>query len=322
MTYTNQTREQRTENAFFRGAALTLRNPRYRTTFFGLAETLLRDDLSPNDLTIKALGIADRVVNATVVARQSGVVAGIEEVTVLLRERGVEAVPEKRDGEIVKPDDALLRLRGGEQRILTLERTALNLLQRMSGIATAAHCLQERVRKSGSRAKVIGTRKTPWGLLDKRALHLGGAGTHRLGLGDAILIKNNHLALLAAREQEAVAVAIERAWQFRREAGFIEAEVTSEEGARAAASTYKRLQKDSAENYACLMLLDNMSPERIATVVAMLQQEEMWDSVLIEASGGISESNLEAHGASGADAISIGALTHSARALDISLRIS
>ena len=81
----------------------------------------------------------------------------------------------------------------------------------------------------------MGTRKTPWGLLDKRALHLGSGGTHRLGLGDAILIKNNHLALLPSREEEAAPLAIERAWKFRGESAFIEVEVRGEDGARAAA---------------------------------------------------------------------------------------
>jgi len=317
-----ETREQRTERTFFRGASLTLRNPRYRTTFSTLVETLLRDDLAPNDLTVRALGIAERTVNAAIVARQAGVVAGIEELTFLFRERGIEAIAEKRDGEVVRPDETVLRLKGPEQKTLGLERTALNLLQRMSGIATAAHCWQECVRKTGSRAKVVGTRKTPWGLLDKRALHLGGVGTHRLGLGDAILIKNNHLALLAASEQESAPVAVERAWRFRSEAAFIEVEVRTEEGAHAAARAYQGLQRQAAEDYACLILLDNMAPDRIAAIVAMLQQEKLWDSVLIEASGGISKGNLETYAASGADAISIGALTHSSRALDISLRIS
>ena len=88
-------------------------------------------------------------------------------------------------------------------KLLSLERVGLNLLQRMSGIATASRCLQERAQRRNPATRIVGTRKTPWGLLDKRALHLGSGGTHRLGLGDAILIKNNHLALLASREEEA-----------------------------------------------------------------------------------------------------------------------
>jgi nicotinate-nucleotide pyrophosphorylase (carboxylating) len=168
----------------------------------------------------------------------------------------------------------------------------------------------------------VGTRKTPCGLLDKRALHLGNGGTHRLGLADAIVIKNNHLALLASCEEEAVSSAIERAWKFRNESAFIEVEVRTEGAARAAAKTFCCLQHEAQEEYPCLLMLDNMSPEQIQCVVGTLRQEGLWNSTLIEASGGISEANLEAYAAGGADAISIGALTHSVRALDISQRMS
>jgi len=168
----------------------------------------------------------------------------------------------------------------------------------------------------------VGTRKTLWGLLDKRALHLGSGGTHRLGLGDAILIKNNHLALLADSEEEAAPIAIERAWKLRNEAAFIEVEVRSEAAARAAANAFRRMQEDAGEEFPCLLMLDNMSPDEIRAIVGILQRERLWESTLIEASGGISEANLEAYASCGADAISIGALTHSARALDLCQRIS
>jgi len=168
----------------------------------------------------------------------------------------------------------------------------------------------------------VGTRKTPWGLLDKRALHLGNGGTHRLGLGDAIVIKNNHLALLASREEDAAPMAIEKAWKFRAESAFIEVEVRGEAAARAAAQTFRRLQEDASEQYPCLLMLDNMSPAEITAILGMLRREGLWEHALIEASGGISESNVEGYADCGVDAISIGALTHSARALDICQRIS
>ena len=168
----------------------------------------------------------------------------------------------------------------------------------------------------------MGTRKTPWGLLDKRAVHLGGGGTHRLGLGDAIVIKNNHLALLAPREEEAAPMAIERAWEFREKSAFIEVEVRGEAGALAAAEAFRRLQEDAAEEYPCLLMLDNMTPDEIGPILDVLRRENLWEHVLIEASGGISEANVEAYAACGVDAISVGALTHSARALDICQRIS
>lgn len=318
----NLTREQRTEQALFRGSALTLENARYGQTVRALTEILLRDDIAPGDLTAKALRLQERNVHAAVISRQGGVAAGLDEFAFLLREHGIKVKFEKRDGEVIRPDQVLLRLEGPETRVLAIERVGLNLLQRMSGIATSARCLQERARRRCDSVRIIGTRKTPWGLLDKRALHLGGVGTHRLGLGDAILIKNNHLALFAKSEEEAAPMAIERAWNSCGEAAFIEVEVRGEGAARIAAQTFRRLQDATSEQYPCLLMLDNMTPDQIAGIVEALRQERLWDHVLLEASGGVSESNVEAYAASGVDAISIGALTHSARALDICLRIS
>jgi nicotinate-nucleotide pyrophosphorylase (carboxylating) len=316
------TREQRIKRALFRGHVLRIRNARYRHTVRALTDLLLAADLAPIDQTAKALGRPKRTVRGAVISQQGGIVAGLDEFRFLLGRRGLQVVPEKHDGEAVAPGDVLALVEGREMKLLGLERVGLNLLQRMSGIATTARCLQERSQRRGGRARVVGTRKTPWGLLDKRAVHLGGAGTHRLGLGDAILIKNNHLALLAPTELEAVPMAIERAWKARREAAFIEVEVRGLAAARVAAQTFRRLREGAAEEYPCLLLLDNMTSDQIGTIVGRLQHESLWNDVLIEASGGISETNIESYAATGVDAISLGALTHSARALDICLRIS
>jgi nicotinate-nucleotide pyrophosphorylase (carboxylating) len=316
------TREQRTQQALFRGATLTLDHPEYRDTVRTFTETLLRADLLPRDLTVTALAIDGRPAKAAILARDGGVVAGLAELAFLLQAHGIAVAAEKRDGDVIRPGDVLLRTEGDEIQLLALERVGLNLIQRMSGIATAIRCLQERARRQCPATRIVGTRKTPWGLLDKRALHLGNGGTHRLGLGDAIVVKNNHLALLAPREEDAAPIAIERAWPFRKDSAFIEVEVRGEAAARAAAETFRRLQGDAVEAYPCLLMLDNMTPDQIGAILEMLRRENLWDHVLIEASGGISESNVEAYAARGVDAISIGALTHSARALDISQRIS
>ena len=161
--------------------------------------------------------------------------AGLAELAFLLQSHGIVVAFEKKDGDAVRPGDMLLRAEGDEIQLLALERVGLNLIQRMSGIATASRCLQERASRQCPATRIVGTRKTPWGLLDKRALHLGNGGTHRLGLGDAIVIKNNHLALLAPREEDAAPIAIERAWEFRKDSAFIEVEVRGEAAARAAA---------------------------------------------------------------------------------------
>jgi nicotinate-nucleotide pyrophosphorylase (carboxylating) len=317
----NGTREQRVEKALFRGASLTLGNSEYRGVVRTFIEILLQTDFAPGDLTAKALGIKSRHASATILSREGGVAAGLSEFAFLLTAHGVDIAFEKKDGDSIRPDEILLRAEGDESTLLALERVGLNLLQRMSGIATVARCLQERVIQRGA-TRIVGTRKTPWGLLDKRALHLGSGGTHRLGLGDAIVIKNNHLALLASREDEAAPLAIEKAWKFRKESAFIEVEVRGDAAARAAAQTFRRVQDDASEEYPCLLMLDNMKPDQIGAILGILQRESLLESTLIEASGGISETNVEAYAATGVDAISIGALTHSARALDICQRIS
>jgi nicotinate-nucleotide pyrophosphorylase (carboxylating) len=318
----NATRDQRIEQALFRGGSLTLDNPAYRQAVGAIAEVLVQTDLGPEDLTARALEMKDRSASASILAREGGVAAGLDEYAFLMGAHEVEVTFEKRDGDAIKPGDTLLRAEGGELKLLSLERVGLNLLQRMSGIATASRCLQERAYRRSLATRIVGTRKTPWGLLDKRALHLGNGGTHRLGLGDAIVIKNNHLALLAAREEDAAPVAIEKAWKIRAESAFIEIEVRGAAAARAAAQTFRRLQEEAVEQYPCLVMLDNMPPDEIVAILGMLRREDLWDHTLIEASGGISEANVEAYAGCGVDAISIGALTHSARALDICQRIS
>jgi nicotinate-nucleotide pyrophosphorylase (carboxylating) len=318
----NTTRNQRIEQALFCGQSLTLENPVYRHVVRTVTDLLVQTDLAGEDLTARALEMKHRFRSASVIAREAGVAAGLKEFAFLMRAQGVEIAFEKQDGDRVRPGDMLLRAEGEELKLLSLERVGLNLLQRMSGIATASRCLQERAGRYSPATRIVGTRKTPWGLLDKRALHLGNGGTHRLGLGDAIVIKNNHLALLASREEDAVVVAIERAWKVRSQAAFIEIEVRGAAAARVAARTFRRLQEQASEQYPCLLMLDNMTPDELGAIVDMLRDEDLWDYTLIEASGGISEANLEPYAASGVDAISIGALTHSARALDICQRIS
>ena len=315
-------RQQRIENALCRGASLLIDNPEYCQAVRALTDFLLQADLGTRDLTAEAVGTRSRGAMATVSAREGGVAAGLNEFALLLRSHGLHVEIEKKDGEVIRPGEALLRAEGNQIELLSLERVGLNLVQRMSGIATAARCLQQRVKQRGFTALVAGTRKTHWGLLDKRALHLGNGGTHRLGLGDAILIKNNHLALLAGTEAEAAPLAIEKAWKFRTESAFIEVEVRTEDGALAVAQTFRRLRADASHDYPCLLMLDNIAPDAIETILNALRRENLWDDTLIEASGGISEANIEAYAASGVDAISVGALTHSARALDVCQRIS
>jgi nicotinate-nucleotide pyrophosphorylase (carboxylating) len=323
-------REAQLRRALFRGEQLHMRDEQYRAVVSALIDPLLWSDAGDGDLTAEALGLAEGRASAQVLAKEPGVAAGLEEFTWLLTRGDIAVKPLKTDGAAIERGDVLAEMEGQRGSLLSCERTVLNLLQRMSGIATMTRRLQEQVQRRNPETFVVATRKTPWGLLDKRAVHLGGGGTHRLGLGEAILVKNNHLALLAAGEQEAVGPAIERAWAFRDQAAFIEIEVRGAESAVAAAQAFRRLREKDSSFQArpevraicpCLLLLDNMSPERVRGTLHALQAEGLRDEVLVEASGTITESNLEEYASCGADALSMGALTHSPRALDISLRI-
>jgi nicotinate-nucleotide pyrophosphorylase (carboxylating) len=317
-------RQRRVEKALFRGGNLTLENPAYLRVLRSLLNAVLVPDLAPRDLTVAALEIKNRRAAAQVLAREPGVAAGSEEYAYLLRARGVKVTLKKDDGDLFQTSDVLLRAEGGENKLLSLERVGLNLLQRMCGIATATQRLQERARRQCPATRIVGTRKTPWGLLDKRAIHLGGGGTHRLGLGDGIVVKNNHLALLARSEQLAAPLAVEKTWKSRRRAAFIEVEVRSEEGALAAARAFKRLRAQApsaTREYPCLVMLDNLLPDDVRQIIVAMRREKVWDGTLVEASGGISETNMELYAAAEVDAISLGALTHSVRALDLSQRI-
>jgi nicotinate-nucleotide pyrophosphorylase (carboxylating) len=323
-------RQERVERALFRGGDLTIDNPAYVRVLRGIMETLLQTDLAPRDITVTSLGIRERAASAKVVAREPGVAAGLEEYAFIMRKHGLKVTLKKEDGEVFETGEILLRAQGGQNKLLSLERVGLNLLQRMCGIATTTSRLQERARRPCSAARILGTRKTPWGLLDKRAIHLGGGGTHRLGLGDGIVIKNNHLALLARREEQAVPLALEKAWAGRRNAAFIEVEVRSEEAALAAGRVFKRLQAEQAaspfkrrrvQECPCLVMLDNLMPEDVRSIIVNMRKQKVWDAALVEASGGISETNMELYADAEVDAISIGELTHSARALDLSQRM-
>ena len=317
-----QTRAQRTEHALFRGAELSLANTAYRRAVCPLLDALLAADTSPRDLTVDALRLPSTPAQACIVARQPGVAAGLEELAFLLRALQVTVFRLREDGACFSEGDILARLEGVQSRLLSVERVGLNLLQRMCGIATAARRLQARAATRNAGTRVVATRKTPCGLVDKRAAHLGGVGTHRISLGDAILVKNNHLAILASTEDQAAPLAIERAWELRGKSAFIEVEVRNGAAAVAAATKFRSLRERDDQGYPCLLLLDNMVPEEIAGIIESLRSMNLHDHVLIEASGRITEANIGEYAAAGADAISVGALTHSASALDLAQQIS
>jgi nicotinate-nucleotide pyrophosphorylase (carboxylating) len=268
---------------------------------------LLEEDIGQGDVTSSAIVPAECTAEAELLAKTDGIAAGIEEVAVLAEVFGLQVETEVDDGEKIKKGQTLAILSGDARTILTIERTLLNLLSRMSGIATTTGNLTEKIRKAHLKTRIAATRKSAPGLLffDKKAVIIGGGDPHRLHLDDMILIKDNHI-IVAGSLENAVKSAKKNA-SFSKK---IEVEVTSPEDALKA-----------AELGADIVMLDNFLPEEIKDAVELLKKSGQLGKVLLEASGGITSENLLEYATAGVDIISLGELTHSVKALDISLEI-
>lgn len=262
---------------------------------------LLEDLGRAGDITTDAIVPPDARLDGVIAARQEGVISGVDAAVIAfaLIDPAVSAVVERGDGARVSPGDVVIRLSGPARAILTAERVALNLLCRMSGVATATAGLVAAARPHG-KAAIVCTRKTTPGLraLEKHAVRAGGGSNHRFGLDDAVLIKDNHVAVAGG-----IVPAIARA---RARAGHlvkIEVEV----------DTLDQLQEALSVG-ADAVLLDNMGPEMLARAVAMIDGR-----ALSEASGRITAATVGAVAASGVDLISCGWITHSAAIVDLGL---
>ncbi len=242
---------------------------------------------------------------AVIRAEQEGVIAGIAEASAIFRYFGIVAEPGKQDGEKVIPHDIVLSLAGDAHGILLVERTALNIIGRMSGIATQTRKLVEVVSSLNHRCRIASTRKTCPGMrvLDKKAVILGGGDPHRMSLSDGILIKDNHLMLVPIAEAVRSAKAVSA---YRK----VEVEVETPHDALIAA-------KEGAD----IILLDNMAPRRVRQTLAILKRAGMRESVTIELSGGIDETTLPGYAALDVDVISMGALTHTVKNFSVTLEI-
>lgn len=276
------------------------------------AETLinlaLEEDLGvQGDLTSRATIPIDAVGSAVFVARAHGVLAGLPVLAMLCGRFGVlEGVrPHIEDGASLAPGTKIATVSGSVRNLLALERTALNFLQRLSGVATMARKFVDQV--SNTKAKILDTRKTTpgWRFLEKYAVRCGGALNHRIGLFDAILIKDNHLACLA-NHPDPIGRAVNAARGLAQSAAFIELEVDRLEQFDLALKTPLDM-----------ILLDNFSLEDLREAVR--RRNDAGSKILLEASGGVNLDTVRDIAETGVDWISVGALTHSAPALDIAL---
>ncbi len=267
---------------------------------------ILADDVGHGDITVAAVIPPNLVAKAEVIAKENGVVAGVEEALILAEHLGLKAKAKVIDGEIIQNKQVILQLAGNAQTILSVERTMLNLLSRMSGIATKTKTLTEKVQKANNEIRIAATRKSAPGLLyfDKKAVTVGGGDPHRLHLDDLILIKENHLAIVGSVKE-----AIKKAKTNASFSKKIEVEVTNLEDALKA-----------AEAGADIVMLDNFSA-REAGVASEALRKAGFSKLIVEVSGGITEENLLEYAEAKIDIISLGELTHSVRALNLSLEI-
>ena len=273
-----------------------------------LIEAALAEDLAQaGDVTVRALVPDEASLGAVVTAKEDGVVCGLpvfSEVFEAVRPGAVNVSFCADDGTSVQAGEEVLRCHGQAAAILIAERTALNIAQRLSGVATVANRYAQAV--AGTSARVFDTRKTTPGfrVLEKHAVVAGGASNHRIGLFDQVLIKENHIALMGdAGSGPAEAVARCRA-QLGADA-VIEVEIESLEDLEAV-----------IEAGASIVMVDNLPPEQHAEAVRIRGGR----AVQLEASGGITLETIRAYAETGIDRISIGALTHSVKAMDLSLR--
>jgi len=278
--------------------------------YTALVKAALAEDVGRGDLTTGALVPPETAASFVVLAKGNGVIAGLPVFAAVFAQlsREVKVEPLAADGDAVAPGARVARLSGPAAPILAGERTALNFLQRLSGVATLTRRFVDAV--AGTGARILDTRKTTpgWRALEKYAVVCGGGVNHRMGLYDACLIKDNHLRLLGISP----AAAVRRAREALSPGTSITCEVETAADAAAA-----------AEAGADVVLLDNMSPAQLAAAVVAVKKAAARGGrrVETEASGGVTLDNVEAVAASGVDRISVGALTHSAPALDVSMEV-
>ncbi len=283
--------------------------PAATTGWRDLIALALAEDVGNGDITTLSTVPEDAIATCTLHAKEPGVLSGVDvaEAVFAIVDPEIEFLTVKRNGERIDVGDTIARLAGSARSLLTAERTALNIMQRLSGVATSTARYVEAT--TGTSAMIVDTRKTTPGmrLLEKRAVLHGGGGNHRFGLADGVLIKDNHLAAIGG--DHPVREAVRSARVLAPHTMKIEVEVT----------TLAELDEALAAG-ADIVLLDNMDTDTMAAAVQ--RRDATAPGTLLEASGGIRLERIAEIARIGIDLISVGALTHSSKALDISLEFS
>jgi len=263
----------------------------------------LDEDVGNEDITSKLL--QKKRIRAKIITREETVVAGTKFAKYIFSLKKCRTQILKKDGSVSKVNQTILEINGNARDVLTCERTVLNLLSRMCGIATQTNNLKKQIKSAGSKSKVFATRKTAPGLrfFDKEAVKIGGGEKHRMTLNEMIMIKDNHLAVGNSIED-----ILEKA---KKTGGKIEIEVES--------------QKDAilcAKLGADIIMLDNFSPDRIKKTIKKLTELRLRNKIILEASGRINSKNIARYAKTNVDMISVGSVTNSVVGIDLSLEIS
>ena len=260
------------------------------------------EDIQSGDIT--SVLLPKKKIKAKIISRQDGVLAGIRFARQIFHLKGCRVRIMKKDGTRLKPNQVVLDVYGNAGTVLSCERTVLNLLSRMSGIATHTNLLISKIRKINKKTNLYSTRKTAPGLryFDKEAVKIGGGHKHRMALDDMIMIKDNHLLVCNSIED------IIKSAQKRHK--HVEVEVENQRDAILAANSG-----------ATIVMLDNFSPIQIKKTISALKKKNMRNKVKLEASGGINSKNITAYAKTGVDIISVGSITNSVSGLDLSLEV-
>ncbi len=259
----------------------------------------LAEDIGTGDIT--SILLPKKKITARIISREKAIVAGANYAKEIFKSKGCNVKITRKDGSRVKPNDIIMTISGDAGKILTCERTALNILTRMSGIATQTNQL---VKKIPTKTRLYATRKTAPGLryFDKEAVEIGGGKKHRLRLDEMVMIKDNHIAV-----EGSILSLIKKAKKKHKK---FEVEVEKIPDAILA-----------AKEGATIIMLDNFTPTQIKKTIQVLTKEKLRNRVKIEASGGINSRNITTFGMTGVDIISVGSITNSVKGIDMSLEI-
>lgn len=288
------------------------KKPKDLNQYFSLRDSLvrfLREDIGKGDLTSECVVDESLKSSSFIVCKSEvAVVAGLEEAQTIFEICNCDSKPLVIDGDIVRKGRKVMKIEGNTRSILKAERTALNLIMRMSGIATDTKKFVNIARSISNDIKITGTRKTAPGLrfFDKKSIVLGGGFAHRNSLDEMILIKDNHLAVT-----KSIRRSISMAKQKSSKNMIIECEVSD-----------TKSSLEAIENGADIIMLDNFSPQEALKTILYLKKAGLRKKILIEISGGVNLSNIKEYSSTLPDMISVGSLTHSSKSVDFSLEIN